>query len=233
MHSGFSTIQGSAKRRFCEFSYCSCLPLRPSLACSIHPTWGPPFIRALYITSSQTFDTYDVLICDGLNLTRMIDSLRIVSLPCSQPGVRKIWDDYRFLAWKPPSNAMRGLGIGKRGRRGGWVKQGGGFCLAPSHLWKKCKKGGQNPPWNPTSWCFKLAICLIFPREIEFGSSRPSEIWQPWSANFGNPENQNSDLQVFEHPLQEFGVWFDFQGCHLFGNSQISPFMATLKVKLH
>ena len=69
-----------------------------------------------------------------------------------------------------------------------------------THLWKKCKKGGQNPPWNLTSWCFKLAICLIFPSEIEFGSSRPSEIWQPWCANFGNPENQNSDLQVFEHP---------------------------------
>ena len=43
-------------------------------------------------------------------------------------------------------------------------------------------------------------ICLIYDSDVEFGSSRPSEIWLLWCANFGNPENQISDLLVFEHP---------------------------------
>ena len=46
-------------------------------------------------------------------------------------------------------------------------------------------------------------------------------------------QNQYSDIQVFEHPYEEYGVQIDFQGCHLFGNSQISTVMATLKMKLH
>ena len=34
-----------------EFCCCSCLPLLPGFACSIHATWGPPFSRALYIST--------------------------------------------------------------------------------------------------------------------------------------------------------------------------------------
>ena len=34
--------------RFGEFCSCSCLPLLPQLASSIHATWGPPFSGALY-----------------------------------------------------------------------------------------------------------------------------------------------------------------------------------------
>ena len=60
----------------------------------------------------------------------------------------------------------------------------------------------------------------------------PSEIWQPWLVFFGNPENQNSDLKVFEPPEQEFGVRLHFQGCHLFMNSQISSYMGPLKIKI-
>ena len=44
---------------------------------------------------------------------------------------------------------------------------------------KKMEEGWENPPRNPSSWFFKLAICLIFGSEIEFGSSHLSEIWQP------------------------------------------------------
>ena len=47
----------------------------------------------------------------------------------------------------------------------------------------------------------------------------PSEIWQPWHEFFGNPENQNSDLQVYELPEQDNEVRFHFQGCHMFVNS--------------
>ena len=32
--------------RFGELCSCSCLPLQPELACSIHATWGPSFSRA-------------------------------------------------------------------------------------------------------------------------------------------------------------------------------------------
>ena len=32
-----------------EFCYCSCLPLLPGFACSIHATWGPPFSWARHI----------------------------------------------------------------------------------------------------------------------------------------------------------------------------------------
>ena len=39
--------------RFGECCYCSCLPLLPGLACSIHPTRGPPFSRALYCKFSS------------------------------------------------------------------------------------------------------------------------------------------------------------------------------------
>ena len=56
-----------------------------------------------------------------------------------------------------------------------------------SHLQnQEGKRVVKNPPWNLWTWCFKLTICLIFGSEIEFGSSRWSEIWQPWCANFGN-----------------------------------------------
>ena len=40
-------VQGSAKKRFpglVNFVPALALPLLPGLACSIHATWGPPFI---------------------------------------------------------------------------------------------------------------------------------------------------------------------------------------------
>ena len=96
----------------------------------------------------------------------------------------------------------------------------------------KMEKGLKNPPWNPILWWCKLAICLTSWSKIGFGELRPSEIWQPWHAIFGNPENQIADLQVFELPQQEYGIRFDFQGCHLFENSTISSHMGTLKMKI-
>ena len=60
----------------------------------------------------------------------------------------------------------------------------------------------QNFPWIPTVGCFKLVICPSSCAGIEFGQFRPSEIWQPWSSKFGNPEKQNSDSWVFKLPEQ-------------------------------
>ena len=42
---------GIGEKAVLRFGSCFCLPLLPCLACSIHATWGPPFIRALYIFS--------------------------------------------------------------------------------------------------------------------------------------------------------------------------------------
>ena len=38
---------------FGEFCSCSCLPLLPQLACSVHSTWGPPISGALYNLSRE------------------------------------------------------------------------------------------------------------------------------------------------------------------------------------
>ena len=49
-HYGTLVVQGSTNRwapRFGEFCSCSCLPLLPQIACSIHATWGPPISGAL------------------------------------------------------------------------------------------------------------------------------------------------------------------------------------------
>ena len=56
------------------------------------------------------------------------------------------------------------------------------------------QKVWQNPPGNPIALCFKLAINLTSCNKFEFVALHPSEIWQPWYANFGNPENQISFL---------------------------------------
>ena len=101
--------------------------------------------------------------------------------------------------------------------------------LSPHTSVYSIEKGLKNPPWNLILWWCKLAICLTSCSEIGFGQLRPSEIWQPWHAIFGNPENQIADLQVFELAQQEYGIRFDFQGCHLFENSTISSHMGTLK----
>ena len=90
----------------------------------------------------------------------------------------------------------------------------------------------KNPTKIPIAWCFKLTNSATSCDEIESASLYPSEIWQPWCPNFGNPENQIAYLQVFEHAWQEYGVYFYFQGCHLFMNYQISWHVATLKIKI-
>ena len=40
--------------RFGEFCHCSCLPLLPGFACSIHATWELPFSRALLISYNKS-----------------------------------------------------------------------------------------------------------------------------------------------------------------------------------
>ena len=96
----------------------------------------------------------------------------------------------------------------------------------------KWDKVWQNITRIPIAWCFKLANSVTSCEKIESGSLYPSEIWQPWYSNFGNPEIQIADLQVFGHAYQEYGVHFHFQGCHLFMNYQISWHVATLKIKI-
>ena len=105
------------------------------------------------------------------------------------------------------------------------------------HKWVRAllsgmEKGLKNPPWNPIMWCCKLAICLTSSGEIEFGSLRRSEIWQPVHANFGNPENQILVLHVFERHAQEFVVCFNFQSCYIFFNTKIRRNMATLRITI-
>ena len=57
----------------------------------------------------------------------------------------------------------------------------------------------QNPTRIPIGRDFKLANSATSCDKIESASLYPSEIWQPWCPNFGNPENQIAYLQVFEH----------------------------------
>ena len=57
----------------------------------------------------------------------------------------------------------------------------------------------QNPTRIPIVWCFKLANSATSCDKIKSAQLGPSKIWQPWCPNFGNPENQIADLQVFEH----------------------------------
>ena len=63
----------------------------------------------------------------------------------------------------------------------------------------KWDKVWQNPTRILIAWCFKLANSATSCDKIESASLYPSEIWQPWCPNFGNPENQIAYLQVFEH----------------------------------
>ena len=73
------------------------------------------------------------------------------------------------------------------------------FDHSPNH---KSENGQENFPWIPIMGCFKLVICPSSCAGIEFGQLHPSEIWQPWSSKFGNPEKQNSDSWVFKLPEQ-------------------------------
>ena len=66
----------------------------------------------------------------------------------------------------------------------------------------KMESDWENSPWILIVWCSKLVICPSSCAGIEFGQLHPSEIWQPWLSNFGNPEKQNSDSWVFRLPEQ-------------------------------
>ena len=56
------------------------------------------------------------------------------------------------------------------------------------------KKDKQNAPKIPVTGHLKLTFCPISGMVFEILSLYPTEIWQPWCANFGNPEIKNVDL---------------------------------------
>ena len=79
------------------------------------------------------------------------------------------------------------------------TEEDGCASIQPTVLTTVLQKFGKNATRVPIAWCFKLANSVTSCDKIESGSLRPSEIWQPWYPNFGNPENQIADLQVLEH----------------------------------
>ena len=84
-------------------------------------------------------------------------------------------------------------------RRVWGVRANVGLILVDTVLTTVVIKFDKNPTRIPIAWCFKLANSATSCDKIESASLYPSEIWQPWCPNFGNPENQIAYLQVFEH----------------------------------
>ena len=74
------------------------------------------------------------------------------------------------------------------------------------------------PQKNRNAWWFKLIACPSSAINFEIVSLSLSEIWQPWYANFGNPEIQIMVSGSFYYVYAKSKVDFDFQGCHLFSN---------------
>ena len=74
------------------------------------------------------------------------------------------------------------------------------------------------PQKNLNAWWFKLIVCPYSAIHFEIVSLSLSEIWQPWYANFGNPEIQIMVPGFFYYVYAKSKVHFDFQGCHLFSN---------------